>query len=47
MVFNIKNNSENFKQEMSWDDPLISDDQITSDHGWISGDHDNELKLII
>ena len=31
MVFNIKNNSENFKQEMSWDDPLISDDQITSE----------------
>ncbi len=31
MVFNIKNNSEKFKQEMSWDDPLISDDQITSE----------------
>ena len=31
MVFNIKNNSDNFKQEMSWDDPLISDDQITSE----------------
>ena len=24
-----------------------NDDQITSDHGWISGDHDNELKLIV
>ena len=35
MVFNIKNNSENYKQEMSWSDPLVSEDQITSDEKMI------------